>query len=130
MAMRAVGTLTAGCRGGLWAFLLEAAAAWPAGDAGPTPSWAGEGPRVENPLARPQGDELLRSLGCVNCHRLGEKGNPGPRDLYSVGRHMDDAAIERLLRHPQDVNPGATMPSQSFTRWEALAIAEFLSRPQ
>ena len=113
--MRAVGTLTAGCRGGLWAFLLGAAAAWPPGDAGPTPSWAGEGPGVENRLARPRGDELLRSRGCVNCHRLGEEGNPDARDL---------------LRNPQDVNPGATMPSQPLTRWEAVAIAEFLSRPK
>lgn len=127
-AMRTVWTRSVGQRGGLWAFLLAAFAVWPPGGAGPTPAWAGEGARLEDRMPRPPGGELLRSRGCLDCHRLGEKGNPRGVDLYNVGRHLDDAAIERLLRHPQDVNPGATMPSPFLTRWEALAIAAFISR--
>ena len=49
-------------------------------------------------------------------------------DLSNVGHRLNAEAIERLLLHPRDVNPEASMPDPPLTRGEALAIAEYLSQ--
>ena len=127
---------------GLWAVLLLAAFAWARAEMGPASSWAGEDPSPQEILRHmspeprlpfpepdlpPSGSMLVRAHGCLECHRLGGEGHPGGVDLYNVGRRLNAEAIERLLQHPREINPEATMPTPPLTRGEALAIAEFLS---
>jgi hypothetical protein len=78
----------------------------------------------------PSGGFLVRTRGCLRCHSLGEQGARGGPDLSNVGRRLNAEAIERLLMHPRDVNPDATMPDPPLTRGEVLAIAEYLSQVQ
>jgi cbb3-type cytochrome oxidase cytochrome c subunit len=75
------------------------------------------------------GGVLVRTRGCLECHRLGEQGPRAGVDLYGAGRHLSAEAIERLLLYPQEVNPEATMPQPTLTRAEAQTIADFLARP-
>ncbi len=128
---------------GLWAMFLLAALAWAPAGTGPASSWATDPRSPEDvlrhkypeprfappePALPPHGGVLVRTRGCLECHRFGEQGPRAGVDLYGVGRHLNAETIERLLRDPQGVNPGATMPGPDLTRAEALTIAEFLSR--
>jgi hypothetical protein len=86
--------------------------------------------RLPEPNLPPSGGVLVRTRGCLACHILGEQGDRGGVDLSRVGRRLNAEALERLLLHPRDVNPEATMPGPPITPGEALAIAEYLSQLQ
>ena len=128
---------------GLWGILLLVALAWPLVETGPGAPRAGHGGTAEEilrhkypepPLALPRpnlpptGGALVRARGCLACHRLGEEGARAGVDLSRAGRRYGAESIERLLRHPRQVNPDATMPDPQLTRAEALIIADFLAR--
>lgn len=83
---------------------------------------------LPEPNLPPSGGVLVRTRGCLACHTLGEQGGRGGVDLSRVGRRLNAEALERLLLHPRDVNPEATMPSPPLTPGEALAVAEYLSQ--
>jgi hypothetical protein len=123
--------------------LLLATFAWAPAGAGPLASWATElrspadflrhnypepQPVLPQPPIPPTGGVLVRTRGCLECHRLGVQGPRAGVDLYAVGRHMSAETIERLLLDPREVNPEATMPQPALTRAEALVIAKFLAR--
>jgi len=110
---------------------------------GPVPSWAGDqiSPQEflrhkypEPPVAAPElqlppyGGVLVRTRGCLDCHRFGDQGSRNGVDLSRVGRRLDAETLDRLLRHPREVNPEATMPAPPLTRDEAFTIATFLFR--
>ena len=127
--MRTAGRKNRGLRGASWIVLaLAVPAAWAGLEHG-TSCRAGEAspPAVESTPLVPSGGELLRLRGCLECHRLGPEGNQNGVDLYSIGRQMDAGTIDRLLRHPQDLNPAATMQTQRLTRAEALILTDYLS---
>jgi len=128
-----------------WALVLFAALSWALAATGAASPWTNEGATPEDFLRRkypapqvalpepdlpPTGGVLVRTRGCLACHTLGEQGARGGVDLSRVGRRLNAEALERLLLHPRDVNPEATMPSPPITPGEALAIADYLSRLQ
>ena len=88
----------------------------------------------EPPVAAPElqlppyGGVLVRTRGCLDCHRFGDQGSRNGVDLSRVGRRLDAETLDRLLRHPREVNPEATMPAPPLTRDEAFTIATFLFR--
>ena len=75
----------------------------------------------------PHGGILVRTRGCLECHRLSEQGARGGVDLSGVGRRLNAEAIERILLDPQGFNPQATMLRPPLTRAEVIAITEFLT---
>ena len=103
---------------GLSAVLLLAAFAWATAGSGPAASWATE-PRAPadflrhnypeprfgppEPALPPTGGMLVRTRGCLECHRLGEQGPRAGVDLYGIGRHLSAETIERLLLRPPEV---------------------------
>jgi hypothetical protein len=128
---------------GLWSVLVLAAFAWAPSAPDPASASATDPrapadflrhnypePRLAplEPAPPETGGMLVRTRGCLECHRFGDQGARAGVDLYGVGRHLSPETIERLLLHPQEVNPDAIMPQPALTRAEALTIAKFLGR--
>jgi len=129
---------------GVWPlFLLVAFARAPAGEPAGS-SWAPEGPAPQDTMQRyeypdprlapleptlpPHGGILVQTRGCLECHRLGDRGARSGLDLSGVGRRLNAVAIERLLKDPHGVNTEASMLRPPLTKAEVTAIAEFLAR--
>lgn len=74
------------------------------------------------------GAAVFQSKGCMNCHSLeGAGGTFGPA-LDAVGGRMSREQIERYVRDPKGVNPGALMPPQKdLSDRELEEVAKFLS---
>ena len=129
---------------GAWPVLMLVALARAPAAEPAAPSWAPEGPAPQDTIQRhtypnprlapleptlpPHGGILVQTRGCLECHRLGDRGARNGVDLSTVGRRLNAAAIERLLLDPHGVNTEATMLRAPLTRAEVLSIAEFLSR--
>ncbi|HMU84373.1 MAG TPA: c-type cytochrome [Leptospiraceae bacterium] len=82
-------------------------------------SSAATGPAVETPAK-------FKQL-CVACHSLGGAGgNVGPA-LDGVGSRRDLAYIEKWLRDPSAIKPGAKMPKLALSEAEIKEISTFLA---
>jgi hypothetical protein len=129
---------------GVWpVLLLVALARAPAGEPA-AHCWAPEGPAPQDtmqrhtypdprlaplePILPPHGGILVQTRGCLECHRLGDRGARNGVDLSTVGRRLNAVAIERLLRDPHGVNTEARMLRPPLTKAEVSAIADFLAR--
>jgi len=85
----------------------------------------------ETPKARADvGENLVRSLGCLACHTLGDSGQSG---LFGGGA-LDRIAEKRpprffrdWLRKPEQLNPDHRMPVFNLTAEEVADIAAFLA---
>ncbi|MDH3297063.1 MAG: c-type cytochrome, partial [Gemmatimonadota bacterium] len=94
----------------------------------------------QDPLAALGGDVLLRT-GCIACHRIDgtvAQGVLGP-DLSHVGSRRKIAAgildntpenMERWLRDPAAVKPGALMPKLALTDEDIRSLTAYLSSLQ
>jgi hypothetical protein len=76
----------------------------------------------------PHGGILVRTRGCLECHRLGEQGARDGVNLQGVGRRLNAEAIERLLLDPHEINTEASMLRPPLTRAEVASIADFLAQ--
>ena len=129
-------------RAGLWPVLLVAALAGaPTTEPSASP-WDPDGlspqdtlllhtypdPRLAplESILPPHGGILIQTRGCLECHRLGDRGARNGLDLSRVGRRLNAIAIERLLMDPHGVNTEATMLRPPLTQAEVSAIADFL----
>jgi nitric oxide reductase subunit C len=71
---------------------------------------------------------LVQQKGCLNCHRINERGAAGPGpDLSEIGSERDAPYISRYIENPLAVNPASQMPRIPMTGPERDAIAEYLS---
>ncbi|MGC2061546.1 MAG: cbb3-type cytochrome c oxidase subunit II [Thermodesulfovibrionales bacterium] len=77
----------------------------------------------------PDGAEIFKREGCVNCHSLrGAGGSAGP-ELTAVTKRRTDAWIRRQLRDPKSHNPGSMMPSFAhLSRKEVSALIKYLKQ--
>ncbi len=77
--------------------------------------------------AQPDGRELFRSEGCINCHTFkGEGGEIGP-DLTSVAKRRSDEWIRQQIRNSKKHNPVSRMPSFDYlSRRQINAIIRYL----
>jgi mono/diheme cytochrome c family protein len=67
-----------------------------------SPAWAAD-------LAR--GQELVNSLGCKGCHKIGDSGGTLGPALNGIGKRMTAMQIRRQLVDPKANNPQSLMPS-------------------
>ncbi|MBI5906190.1 MAG: c-type cytochrome [Deltaproteobacteria bacterium] len=75
------------------------------------------------------GAAVFQTKGCMNCHSLkGTGGTFGPA-LDRIGSGMTAEEIERYVRDPRDVDPGAKMPAQkdNLSERELDEVARFLA---
>ncbi|RJP20883.1 MAG: cytochrome C [Deltaproteobacteria bacterium] len=75
------------------------------------------------------GAAVFQTKGCMNCHSLeGTGGTFGPA-LDRIGSGMTAEEIERYVRNPRDVDPGAKMPAQkdNLSERELDEVARFLA---
>jgi hypothetical protein len=75
----------------------------------------------------PDGEELFRTVGCMNCHSFkGEGGEMAP-DLTSVTRRRSDGWIRDQIRNSKKHNPDSRMPSFDYLSGRQIdAIIRYL----
>ena len=84
------------------------------------------------------GEMLVKSLGCMGCHRLEEDSNgnskptfdemriqQGPNLIY-LGSKTNQQWIYNWIRNPQSYHPDTKMPDLRITKQEAADISSFL----
>ena len=74
-----------------------------------------------------RGKKLVKEVGCLGCHSLGEfKVNSFAPDLSSVGSKVTLPWLVDWLKNPKHYFPDTTMPSLRLTDQEASDIASYL----
>lgn len=58
-----------------------------------------------------RGRELVNSLGCKGCHKIGGSGGAVGPALDGVGKRLSAEQIQKKIVDPKSVNPKSTMPS-------------------
>lgn len=93
-------------------------------------------PDVKVDQKGPQPRELLYSLGCLGCHRIGALGNTGPysaHDLTQIGAKRSRDWLATWLASPERINPQHRMPVFQLSRSErgllTLALSQLGARP-
>lgn len=80
---------------------------------------------------QPTGKELLVSIGCLACHKVGELGNVSPHsgpDLSRIGEKRSGEWLSTWLSQPDKLNPQHRMPVFKLTPTErALLVRELTS---
>ena len=59
----------------------------------------------------PDGEQLFRTEGCMNCHTFKGKGGEMGPNLTSVTRRRSDKWIRQQIRNSKENNPNSRMPS-------------------
>jgi cbb3-type cytochrome oxidase cytochrome c subunit len=75
---------------------------------------------------RYEGRTLFRDLGCTYCHRVGTAGGEVGPELTHIGRVRDADWLRRLLRDPNSVLPGGTMPRLFLNDAQVEALVAYL----
>lgn len=78
----------------------------------------------------PDGMTLIRSVGCLACHKLGEFGASGPYgggDLSHIGGKRTGDWLYTWLAQPDRINPERRMPVIKLTPTERTQIATALA---
>ncbi len=78
----------------------------------------------------PDGDELLKSVGCLACHTLGDVGQLGPfsgGDLTAVGEKRTGEWFSQWLSNPAALNVDHRMPTIKLSDDERARIAAALA---
>lgn len=76
---------------------------------------------------RPDGSELFRMQGCINCHSFKGKGGEMAPDLTGVTKRRRDGWIRDQIRNPLKHNPDSRMPSFDYlSRSQITAIITYL----
>ncbi|MBM4273920.1 MAG: cytochrome c [Deltaproteobacteria bacterium] len=82
-----------------------------------------------SPPSKPEfsGPELVRRLGCLACHGLGDSVPQGASWLDGKGSKLTRQELEVSLTHPRRRHPGAKMPSYAYVRQGELeALVRYL----
>ena len=66
-------------------------------------------PDLADPIAR--GERDFNGLGCVKCHKIGDKGHAWGPDLTNLGFRKSSAWIDQWLKDPHAWNPKTVMPN-------------------
>ncbi|MBI2067820.1 MAG: c-type cytochrome [Deltaproteobacteria bacterium] len=74
------------------------------------------------------GQQLFETVGCLGCHRMGEKGTGLASDLDRIGEKSSADWIYNWVQDPKLYNPEAKMPRLHLTPQEAAHITAYLVR--
>ena len=76
---------------------------------------------------QPDGKELFRAEGCINCHTFKGKGGEMAPDLTSVTKRRSDEWIRQQIRNSKKHNPDSRMPSFDYLSCRQInAIIRYL----
>ena len=81
---------------------------------------------------RSAGETLVRSLGCLACHKFGEAGDPtsfGAGDLAQVQKRRSAEWVFTWLSDPQKLNRDHRMPVFQLSNTEKRQLALALAKP-
>lgn len=73
-----------------------------------------------------EGKEILENVGCLGCHRVGEKGNDFGSDLSRIGEKVRYEYLIEWLIDPKKYQPKTVMPDLKLTRDEAEKLSAYL----
>jgi mono/diheme cytochrome c family protein len=88
-------------------------------------------PAEGKPKDLPSGLTLIRSVGCLACHKVGELGSSGPfggGDLSHIGAKRTVDWLYTWLSTPDRINPERTMPVIKLSPAERSLIAAELAK--
>ncbi len=75
----------------------------------------------------PNGAELFKNQGCMNCHSFKGKGGETGPDLTEVTRRRSDGWIRDQIKDPKKHDPGSRMPGFGHLSYmEISAIIRYL----
>lgn len=75
----------------------------------------------------PNGSELFKSQGCMNCHSFKGKGGEACPDLTGVTRRRNDGWIRDQIKDPKKHNPDSRMPDFGYLSYRQIsAIIRYL----
>ncbi len=88
-------------------------------------------PKIKPPKeGPPEGDLLLKSLGCLACHTMGDEGTSGPwggPDLTHIGAKRSREWMYTWLSQPEKINVQHRMPVVRLTPLERVSLVDALS---
>ncbi|MBI4684458.1 MAG: cytochrome c [Nitrospirae bacterium] len=75
----------------------------------------------------PDGSEIFKREGCINCHSFkGRGGSAGP-DLTSITEIKDSHWIRNQIKNPKKHNPNSRMPEFRDLSWKEIqALIKYL----
>ena len=74
-----------------------------------------------------RGQELVNSLGCKGCHKVGDSGGTLGPALDDVGKRMTAEQIRQKLVNPKATTPHSIMPSfQRLPEEDLQALVSYL----
>jgi len=73
-----------------------------------------------------KGGNLIRSIGCLGCHSVGQEGDSFASDLSNVGNKVKPDWLVNWLLDPQAYDSHTVMPSFRISTQEAKDITSFL----
>ncbi len=82
-------------------------------------------PESADPIVRGRRD--FEGLGCVKCHKLGDRGNEWGPNLTLVGFRKSPAWLEQWLKNPHAWNVKTIMPNFDLTKGQREDLVAFLS---
>ncbi len=74
-----------------------------------------------------RGRDIVRTKGCLDCHRIGTEGGRMGPDLTGVGRRLTRDYLDRWLTDPRALKPDTAMPDPELDPAARLAVTTYLS---
>lgn len=72
------------------------------------------------------GKSLFKKIGCIACHKLGDKGGKVGPELTHVGSRLNGPWIFRFLKSPQMIIKHVKMPNFGLNDNNALRLTHYL----
>lgn len=76
------------------------------------------------------GEETVKTVGCLSCHKVGELGSDFAPALDSVGTKVSANYLYEWIENPKKYDPDTTMPSLRLSQTELKNVVAYLMNLQ
>lgn len=72
------------------------------------------------------GEETVKTVGCLSCHKVGELGSDFAPALDSVGTKVTASYLKKWIQNPRSYDPDTAMPSLRLSNTELNNVVAYL----